>query len=283
MQLNDRALLVQLTISTWTARKHDKKATRDTTVANNAADTAGRFNKHLLPQSDALKNVQQKAGQIRAYFYENTLPWGIDGVQLLPSKNYLNFVTEMRRLKGEFQYLVSMFLLGYPDQVRAAQQFLGGMYDAADYPHEDDIAGKFNIDMAAYPVPTDDFRVNIDDDEMAQIQEDVRRRVMESQKKAMQDVWQRLYSRLQTTYEKLVQPDAVFRDSLIENIHELCELLPRLNVDDDPNLEAMRQEVLTKVAAFSPDALRADKQVRSDTASAAKAIMDTMSALYMND
>jgi hypothetical protein len=91
-------------------------------------------------------------------------------------------------------------------------------------------------------------------------------------------VWQRLYDRLQKTYEKLVQPDAIFRDSLIENITEICEILPRLNINDDTDLEQMRQDVLNKVAAFSPDTLRQDKTLRSDTASETKAIMDKMAA-----
>jgi hypothetical protein len=282
MKLNDRALLVQLKISTWTARKHDKRVTKDTTDAYSASDTAGRFNKHLLPNSDALDNVHRKAGQIRTFFYENTLPWGIEGVQLLPSKNYLEFMNTMRKHKDEFNYLVNMFLMSYNYQVRQAQQFLANMYNPDDYPSEDDIAAKFSIDMAAYPVPSDDFRVNIDDDEMKQIQDDVRRRVVEAQHNAMQDVWQRLYDRVQKTYEKLVQPDAIFRDSLIENIHEICELLPRLNISDDPALEKMRKDVLDKVANHNPDALRQDKTLRSETAAEAKKMLDVMAELYLD-
>lgn len=278
MKLSDKALLVQLTISTWTARKHDKRVTKDTIDANAASSTAGRFNKHLLPHSDALDNVARKAGQIRAFFYEQTLPWGIEGIQLLPSKNYLDFMNTMRTHKSEFECLTSLFLLDYSYQVRRAQQFLGQMYNPDDYPTEDQIRTKFAIDMAAYPVPSDDFRCSIDDSDLLAIQNDVRRRVMEAQAKAMQEVWQRLYDRLEKTYEKLVQPDAIFRDSLIENIHEICDLLPRLNINDDTNLEQMRQDVLNKVAAFSPDALRQDKTLRSDTASETKAIMDKMAA-----
>lgn len=278
MKLSDKALLVQLTISTWTARKHDKGVTKAAIDANYASSTAGRFNKHLLPHSDLLDNVHRKAGQIRTFFYAQTLPWGIEGVQLLPSKNYLDFMNAMRTHKSEFEHITSMFLFDYPYQVRKAAQFLGQMYNPDDYPTEDEIRSKFAIDMAAYPVPSDDFRCSIDDDELLAIQSDVRRRVMEAQSKAMHEVWQRLYDRLQKTYEKLVQPDAIFRDSLLENINEICEILPRLNINDDTDLEQMRQDVLSKVAAFSPDALRQDKTLRSDTASETKAIMDKMAA-----
>ena len=47
MKLSDKALLVQLSISQWTARKYDKRATEQVNNANNAAMTAGRYNKSL--------------------------------------------------------------------------------------------------------------------------------------------------------------------------------------------------------------------------------------------
>ena len=50
----------------------------------------------------------------------------------------------------------------------------------------------------------------------------------------------------------------------------------RLNFTDDPNLEAMRQEVEATLLKH-PEALRNDPDLRSDTASKAKEIMDKMS------
>ena len=41
----------------------------------------------------------------------------------------------------------------------------------------------------------------------------------------------------------MADPKKVFRDSLVENARELCELLPKLNMTDDPNLEAIRKEL----------------------------------------
>ena len=43
--------------------------------------------------------------------------------------------------------------------------------------------------------------------------------------------------------EKLADPKAVFRDTLVENTKEVCSILSRLNFADDPDLETMRQQV----------------------------------------
>ena len=276
MNLNDRALLVQLNISQWTARKYDKKATRQVADANNTTMDAGRYNKALLPMNDLLDNVHKKTTHIRQKFYDNTLPWGIEGTMMLPTANYLNFMSDFRKEKGEWETLVGSFVHNY-DQLRLdAQRILGNLYDSTDYPSSVDIAHKFRMDMAIFPVPSTDFRVSIGSEELSRIQQDVERRVQRAQSTAMQEVWTRLYDRVKHMAEKLADPKAIFRDSMIENAREICALLPRLNFADDPQLETMRQQVEASLLKH-PDALRNDPDLRRDTAAEAKKIMDAMS------
>lgn len=277
MNLNDRALLVQLSISQWTARKYDKRVTKQVADTNGTTMSAGRYNKSLLPMNDLLDHVHKKATSIRTKFYANTLPWGIEGTQILPSANYLNFMTEFRREKSEWQVLVNNFVDNY-DQLKAdAQRILGAIYDPADYPSSGEIKQKFHMDMAVYPVPSTDFRVSIASDELTRIQQDVERRVADAQNIAMKEVWTRLYDRVKHMADKLADPKAIFRDSMIENAREICAILPRLNITDDPNLEALRQEVEMGISNHHPDALRNDPDLRRDTAAQAKEIMDKMS------
>jgi hypothetical protein len=236
----------------------------------------GRYNKALLPMNSLLDNVHKKSTLIRTKYYDNTLPWGMDGTQMLPTSNYLQFMSEFRREKGEWQSLVTSFIDGYDALKYDAQRVLGQLYDPADYPSAYDVERKFKMDMAVFPVPSTDFRVAIGSEELSRIQQDVERRVADAQTKAMQDVWQRLFDRVKHMAEKLADPKAIFRDSMLENTREICALLPRLNFSDDPNLEAMRQQVEATLIKH-PEALRNDPDLRRDTAAEAKAIMDKMS------
>lgn len=276
MNLNDRAVLVQLSISQWTARKYDKKATKDVVDANNTTSAAGRFNKALLPMNESLANVHQKATYIRTEFYKNTLPWGIEGAQILPVANYLEFMTKFRKERDDWVYLVNTFVDDYESLKQDAERILGGLYNPEDYPSVEQVRKKFHMDLAVFPVPTNDFRVNIASDELSRIQQDVELRVKQAEKLAMQDVWQRLYDRVKHIADKLADPKAIFRDSMIENAQELCSLLPRLNVMDDPDLEALRQQVEVSLLKH-PQSLRNNPELRQDTAAEAKAIMDKMS------
>lgn len=283
MQLSDRALLVQLSISQWTARKFDKKATQDVANQHGVNAAVGRYNKSLLPLNDYLTMVHQKSGYIRNKFYENTLAWGIEGTQLLPTANYLNFVTEFRKEKAEWQTLVDLFTSNYATLKADAKRSLGTLYREDDYPHDNQIAAKFRMDMAVFPVPTNDFRVAIGQEELARVQQDVEARVARASAEAMRDVWQRLYDKVEHLVERLVKvddPKSRFHETTLEHLSHLCELLPRLNFNDDPNLEAMRREVEAKLTGLSKDAIVGNDTFRNQKIDEAKAIMDKM-AVFM--
>ena len=280
-QLSDRALLVQLNISQWAARKLDKKATREVTNNNGAALDAGNFNKKLLPMSDSLANIHTMTGDIRKEFYTNTLPWGLENTHMLPTTNYLSFMTTFRKRKSEWELTVNKFLTDYPSLQHTAQRFLGNLYNSEDYPHVRDLRDKFSMDLVVLPVPTNDFRVQLADDELAGIHADIQRRIEESSGLAMKEAWQRLYDRVKHMVERLAKlddPKSRFHESTLEHVTELCTILPRLNFTDDPHLEAMRQEVEGKLAGLSKDAVVNDPVFRQTKIDEASDIMARMGA-----
>ena len=160
MHLSDKALLVHLGISQWTARKLDRKASDQVAAANGGSNASGRYNKSLLPTYDKLETVTAKTAVIRKKFYHNTLPWGIEGTFILPSANYLPFVTEFRRDKADWQNAVADFFAGYDAAHQQAKLLLGSLYNSADYPTLAQLQAKFNIGLDILPVRTaGDFRV----------------------------------------------------------------------------------------------------------------------------
>lgn len=278
MKLSDRAILVQLGISTWSANKLDKEISAETNAIKGVQHSAGRYHKSLLPMCDLLEDIKKKASLVRTKFYENTLPWGVKGIQILPTANYLTFMTDFRKERSEYETLVNRFVPEYPQLVLDAQRFLGSAYKAADYPEAYEIADKFRMEMQVMPVPNNDFRIDIADEELSRIHDEVEARVKQAAKGAMVDVWQRLYDKVRHLADKLNDPNAIFRDTTVSHLVDLCELLPRLNVMDDPNLEAMRQEVEQKLVGYNPDTLRADVRVRETVANQANDIAAKMAA-----
>jgi hypothetical protein len=279
MKLTDKALLAQLSISVPSFNKLDKQISLETTIAKGAVDGSGRYHKSLLPTCDLLKDIKQKATLIRTKFYTNTLPWGVKGVQMLPSANYLDFMTDFRKQKAEFEILVDRFCPEYPQLVANAQSLLGKSYNPDDYAHPADIRAKFSMGMAITNVAADDFRcAGISDVEEALLRSEIQATTQRAAQEAMKEAWQRLYDRVKHLADKLSDPAATFKNTTLEHITELCSILPRLNFTDDPNLEAMRQEVEGKLVGYHPDALRNDPDLRRDKAEEANDIMAKMGA-----
>ena len=267
MKLSDKALLVNLSISQWMGKKHDKNASQLVTDSYGATASAGRFNKVLLPANDHLVAVHKKAAFIREEFYKNTLPWALQGTMMLPSTNYLAFMNKFRTYRDEWMALVEVFLANYLQaKIQAQSQLTHGLYRDSDYPSEREMRSKFVMDLSIYPVPTNDFRVEISDAELASIHKDVETRVKNSMQTAMKDVWSRLYERVEAMAEKLSDPNAVIRADLLENTLKICEILPRLNFTNDPDLEAVRLAVETKLASHHVDTLRHNPTARHKAA-----------------
>jgi len=279
MKLTDKALLGTLAISVPSFNKLDKQISLDNTIANGAVEGSLRTHKSLLPTSELLKDIKQKATFIRTSFYTNTLPWGMKGIALLPSANYLDFMTLFRKHKAEFEVLVDRFCPQYPQLVQDAQSLLGTSYKPDDYAHPDDIRRRFSMTMSITNVPADDFRcVGISEAEEALLRADIQATTKQAAQDAMGEAWQRLYDRVKHLSEKLNDPTATFKNTTLDHITELCSILPRLNFADDPNLEAMRQEVEGKLVGHHPDALRNDPDLRREMGGEANDIMAKMGA-----
>ena len=199
----------------------------------------------------------------------------------MPSKNFLDYSKSMRKFMAWNKKAVSDFVNNYDEYKQEAKVRLKGMFRAADYPSKSQIAHRYGFSMDIEPVPiSEDFRVNIQDKDAARIKAEIEKRARVREAEAMKDLFVRLNTVLNHFNEKLSDMDSIFRDSIVENIVELVNLLPKLNVANDPALENLRKETQRKICQYEPMTLRKDKAVRKQAARDAKAILDKMAG-YM--
>lgn len=268
MSLQDKAMLITLSVSCWTARKQDKKVSVEVEAAHNAKN-AGRFNKDLI-NKEYLEKLTSYAGSIRAYHYKMTMPWMDNGARLLPSKLFSEYSAEMRRMKQEYARLVSDFAQTYPTLVSEARTRLGTMFDPDDYPDASELYAKFDVELDFMEVPSGaDFRVDIADSERKRIAEEIAERVAKRQAAAKRSNWVRIREAVDRVVARLSARKTVIHDSLVENLEELVRLLPGLNIDDDPQMNHVSQLIVDKLivpperlkkSAALRDRVRADAQ-----------------------
>lgn len=277
--LDRKAMLAHLGISLWSARKYDRKVSDEVTSARQAHQQAARVNKHLFGgPAKAHQDVVAIAGKAREAHYRLTLPWGDTGWRLLPVRTYLEYRAEMEKLKAEFEVAVGVFTVAYPDLREQAKDKMGDLFDETDYPASVD--AKFAISSSFMPVPVaGDFRVDLGQSVVEQVQEETRNSVEKLCKEAMQDVWSRLRDVVEKAAAKLAEPDAIFRNSLIENIKATAELAHKLNLDDDPNLKWAADRA-KELADMDPEIFRVHKGFREETRQQMDKLVDKMKGTW---
>lgn len=267
------AMLVELSVSQWTARKLDKSVS-DELVANKQAQDKGaaRVNKHLLAGRTELEVINKFVTQTRDFVYNNTLPWSDSGIRLLPSTKFMEFNTKLQEAEDKFYGLVTEFVQIYPSLITAQAMALGNMFNRNDYPQPDDIEHRFRFNVNYMPVPSSgDFRVDIGNDAQEELKTKLSKLADERVEHAVKDIKTRLLEHLKRMSDRLtvdtVAGSAVprkFHDSLLEGAHDLCDLAGSLNIINDPQLEDARKALKQAINGVDVKDLRKDMPTRQD-------------------
>ena len=265
------AMLVEVNVRQWTARKLDKTTTEEVLIGKSAGSKgAARVNKNLLAGRPELETINQCVGAIRTYLYDVTLPWSDSGLRLLTTAKFMEFNQRMQDFEDKFNALVDDFVTTYPTLITAQAMALGDMFNRNEYPTPDDIKHRFDFRVNYMPVPTSgDFRVDVGNDAQAELQNKLAKLADERIENAMGDIKTRLKDHLKRMSDRLTvdytghkaQP-RMFHASLLETANELCSLAKDLNITGDKDLEEARIKLHEAVNGLDVDDLRKDLDTR---------------------
>jgi hypothetical protein len=272
------ALLCEVMISCWSAKKIAKKETEELTNAKAASKRAASVHKNLLADDARLDAVNKYAADIRNWLARATIPWSDSGARLIPTKQFMEFKQELDARKQEFDRLVADFVYMYPTLISAQAFKLGAMFTREDYPSDVEVAAKFRISYAFTPVPeVGDFRVDIAKDIADELEAAYSAEYARRTESITKDLWSRLKVVLDKMSDRLGQDDGknrIFRNTLVDNALEVCELLKVANVTNDVELEAARAEVERAIRGVTVEVLRDVEEVRGSVKAKVDSILD---------
>jgi hypothetical protein len=231
-----------------------------------------QVHKRLLPPSawDAIESARHK---VRRYHKRMTVMWD-KGVALLPSAKFMEYNQTMRKLVDEYNRATNSLadrLDDYKSAQRVAQRAL---FREVDWPTAAYFRTRFSINLTYMPVPNaGDFRVDVFGDQLetvrANLEDMVTTRIADSTLRCRM----RLLKDLTELYETLNDPKTVLRSSLLDNLKFSAEIIPLLNVLDDPTLNKQAQRALAIVKDYTADAIRHDEEVRATCAREARELI----------
>ena len=284
------AMLCELKISCWTGRKKDKSASASVTSQNYADNGTASVNKKLLGNCDELTAIQKFVAHARNIHYSMTMPWSDLGMRLLPTAQYFKYHQTMTDLQNEFEgsdvAIVDTFCSNYTWEVSRAQARIGNLFIREDYPTEESIRNKFAFKISYIPLPeAGDFRVDVGNEQKQVLETHYSDYYSKQLGSAMQDVWDRTYKALSNMSERLDYGGAdkkkVFRDTLVDNVLDMVELLNVCNVSGDSQMSAMALKLDDALRGVTPDGLRNNESFRAETKRAVDDAIKSLPSLGM--
>jgi len=278
MAINASAVLVELNISVWPAAKIDREVTDQINSQAGAVRDATQTKKNLFAGTSLRKNIERFAAKVRLYHNQHTLPWADKGERLLPTKLFMDYKQTMNKYETEFNDLCNQFFDNYADLVQEAQANLNKLFDPNDYPPLDEVKLKFGFRRTVKPVPASgDFRLDVPAEDMDELRSEFEKQQQDKLAEAVREPWERLHAQLVSISEKMTDADddtkKRYHDSFITNPLELCALLTKLNITNDPKLEEARRQLEITMMGANLESLKEDSEARSELKSKVDAIL----------
>jgi hypothetical protein len=283
MSIKNHAMLVSLNVRKPQMTMKDAKATRDAERANDAHN-AGQFRKDLYPRQ-LIQPILTVESSARAYIESTTYVWA-RGEYLLANVRFMEFADRMAKYELEFSQCVTAFLNNWNNVMSRARDSHGDLFDPSVYPDLDELKAGFKMKVIYRPVTdSSDFRVQLQEDELERLRTQVEIEVKDSMESLYRDPLERLRKVVARLGEVAAKEDRVsvdkrgveiikppiFRDSIIENIHQEIDMLMEL-ADVLPERTVKLAE---RIGEFipSPQKLRDDPDVRTDVSNASKHLL----------
>ena len=198
----------------------------------------------------------------RSSHYEQTLPWDDQGSRLLTVANYEHCMQLLDGIRERMVRERARFIEDYEDNIDQARLDLGKLFRIEDYPSKEALQGRFGIRLPHHACAGrrplhGEARLGRHRPGQARHRKPdrgtparCRGRPLPAPRRGGSSGYP---GRLQEEGEG---KPLVFRDSMIENIRGLVDVVPRLNIFGDDTLARLCEQVKDKIAGVEPDSLR---------------------------
>jgi hypothetical protein len=267
-------MLGRLSFSGWAGEIKDSTSSRKIEADNGAVEGASKAKKVLLPGVVELEAIQKFAAATRTWWHGVSVPWEDGGARAYSAARHIELLTDIGDRQREYDRLVDAFVAKYPTAYAEQQFRLNHLFNAADYPDPSTIRDKFAFNFHIRPIAdAEDIRVieGLTDQEADRLIAQAKEAEREQVQAAVDDAYKKLYKVIKAMADKLAVPvgekGSTFRSSLISNIRDLAEVMPGLNITNDPQLNALAAKAMQLTGYTAEDlkssGLRAEVQKRA--------------------
>lgn len=292
MKISDRSMLMRFHRRVWEARTQDKQLTREVTDQCQADTGQLTVVKKLMPK-DFFKPVTDIADE--AYYearrWTRSVP-GMKGVYELPVKHFTQVDRILHDLAARFELEVQKLWALYPAAYADGPRRLGTAWDPSRLPDpgdRDSFCGRFALGVRYLPYPeASSLPTTLDGEDRLKIEKQMEEQAQGDMKAGERELIERLKAPVQHLVNRLKalqeEPEEGakrprFYDSVLENIQEIVEVAPGLNLLEKPEISAAITQIQEKLLAKTTEQLKQDGLARRDVLAEAEKISSNLEGL----
>tara|TARA_R110002020_G_scaffold157450_5_gene340258 strand:- start:14 stop:889 length:876 start_codon:yes stop_codon:yes gene_type:complete len=287
--LRNKCILVRLRVKEFPNKKNDPSLTRKLANLLNA-DPRSLESKKTLLECPAITELQKLKGDTRNNIV-NRLGSPFEVGERIMAQSLLDQLEHEYAIAKQAWDDAKNELRGQTEAaIERAKRSLGDAFNSDDYPSVEEIVSRFTMALTYRPLPdTHDFRIdNLSHDRNEELRVNIESDVDQSISDAMQSVEDRLVDTVSHLGEVCAKygHDAKgkvvgrFKDSTVEKVTELAELLPHLNITDDPRIAKAATELKAKLSNITPDKIKNSLGERERITADTKSILDNLGGVY---
>jgi hypothetical protein len=272
--LRTSAILVGVEMTASNFTKSDRGIASRISKEANAKANVTKVAHELLANDPDLRVLLNHRQTVYNFLDAWTLPW-MGKLRLLPSSSIEKFMVKYDSLEKQFYELLDTFLTKYEDKIAGQAFTRGDFFNRNDYPTLDQVRGAFTMKLYHQPVPENDFRVQVANDQAADLQRNFQKQVNDKVQEAHGALVEKLVDVMQSLshcceIEEVTGKDGEIKirrrkiyDSTVEKAMELCETLETFNPLGDARLDEARTELYRTLRTVDAPTLRDSDSARA--------------------
>ena len=210
------------------------------------------------------------------------LPWSF-GQVLVPNNKVADVVAYLDDAKLHNEMLYQSFLDNFPARMEEDKKTgrLGDLYEQDDYQSVERLRSKWKFEVMrdTVPDPEKDPRAGWANAEMESMKKAMKEQEDAHVKEATIELLKRLVAPIKNIVDKTARYDGgrdgrFNTNSFINNVRDVVETIPSLNLRDDPELDQIRRQVIAEICQLDPQDLRDDPDLRKKANESATDILD---------
>ena len=172
--------------------------------------------------------------------------------------------------------------------MQSQRESLKDAFREGNYPTVEQLRDKHYIryDIAPVPDPENDQRSGWTQDMRDRFEKQITKQQNVKVAASLVDLQKRLTPLVEAIVKNMDtytgnREDGYFNDSMITKVRTLVEHMPDFNLGNDPLVEEVRRDLMSKITVLNPKILRADKSIRKDVSTDASKILKKIGAFGM--